>query len=337
MICAHAHDEIPMPALRNPSAQTRKIFVALLAFSVALASVPTPAADAPAPAKKSAQTFFVSPQDAGKALYEAAKSGDADALYAVLGPGSGKVINSGDAAEDARGRARLAAAYEAAARTEMQNDSKALLVLGEHDWPFPFPIVKSGERWRFDVKAGRDEVLARRIGRNELSAIQAVLAYVDAQREYAHAASGGKQSPAYAQRFISTPGQRDGLYWPTVEGDPPSPMGPLFGAAAGEETPGTLVAPYHGYYYRILRAQGPHAHGGALDYLVNGRMIGGFALIAYPARYRASGVKTFLVNHEGVVHSKDLGARTISIARATQSFDPDASWHHEAAEQAGSH
>jgi hypothetical protein len=258
-------------------------------------------------------------------------------LYAVLGHGSGKVINSGDAAEDARGQARLASAYETAARIEMQGDAKALLLLGEHDWPFPFPIVKSDEHWRFDVKAGRDEVLARRIGRNELGAMQAVLAYVDAQREYAQTLAGAKQLPAYAQRFVSTPGQHDGLYWPTGEGEPPSPMGPLFGAAAAEEVPGTLAAPYHGYYYRILRAQGRRAHGGAVDYVVKGRMLGGFALVAYPARYRASGVKTFIVNHEGVVYSKDLGAQTESIARAMQRFDPDASWLRETIEQHASH
>jgi Protein of unknown function (DUF2950) len=337
MLCAHSNDQAFMTAPRNRAVSTRKIFAALLAFSVALLNVPALAADAPAHATKPAQKLFASPQNAGKALYEAAKSSDANALYAVLGPGSGKVINSGDAAEDARGRARLATAYETAARIEMQGDAKALLLLGDHDWPFPFPIVKTGERWRFDVKAGRDEVLARRIGRNELGAMQGVLAYVDAQREYAQRLADGKQLPAYAQRFLSTTGQHEGLYWPTGEGEPQSPMGPLFAAAAGEEAPGMLAAPYHGYYYRILRAQGPHARGGAVDYVVKGRMIGGFALVAYPVRYRASGVKTFLVDHEGVVYSKDLGAQTVSIARAMQRFDPDASWQRETVEQLGSH
>lgn len=283
------------------------------------------------PTEKPAPQLFATPDAAGRALYEAAKANEVATLRAVLGPGSGRVINSGDPAEDAQGRARFVATYERAAHIEMHGKAKATLVLGEHDWPFPFPLVKTGEQWRFDTKAGRDEVLARRIGRNELSTIQAALAYVDAQREYALRSTVKDRGHNYAQRFVSTPAAHDGLYWEATPGETPSPMGPLFAEAVKEDTPGTLAAPYHGYYFRILRAQGPHPPGGATDYVVKGKMIGGFALVAYPARYRASGVKTFIVNHDGIVYSKDLGRDTRVIAQTIERYDPDSSWQRETA------
>ncbi|MGA7180769.1 MAG: DUF2950 domain-containing protein [Thiobacillaceae bacterium] len=303
--------------------------VVLTIFATAVGSAPAAHAR---PTESLAPQLFATPADAGRALYQAAKANKVPALRAVLGHGSGRIINSGDPEEDAQGRARFVTAYERGAHIEMHGKAKAILVLGEHDWPFPFPLIKSGKQWRFDTRAGRDEVLARRIGRNELSTIQAALAYVDAQRDYAlrSATKNGEQS--YAQRFVSLPEAHDGLYWQTGLGETPSPMGPLFASAAHEGTPGTLTAPYHGYYFRIVYAQGPHAPGGVTDYIVKGKMIGGFALVAYPARYRASGVKTFIVNHDGIVYSKDLGPDTGAIAQAIERYDPDSSWHRETAE-----
>lgn len=303
------------------------------ALALLLAALPAPVMPAPEvnarPVEKVTPRSFATPDDAGKALYEAAKANNVEALHNVLGPGSGRVIESGDAAEDAQGRARFVAAYERSAHIEMQGNARATLVLGEPDWPFPFPLVNNGKQWGFDAKAGRDEVLARRIGRNELSTMQAVLAYVDAQREYALRSPDTDKGRHYAQRFASTPNAHDGLYWEAAPGEPPSPLGPLFAAAAKEDTPGTLGAPYDGYYFRMLRAQGPHAPGGETNYVVNGKMIGGFALIAYPARYRASGVKTFIVNHDGIVYSKNLGRHTGVIAQTIERYDPDASWQKE--------
>jgi hypothetical protein len=241
-----------------PLVATALALVLAIAASIA---APAMAAD-PRPAPKFTPRLFATPDLAVKALYDAARANDIATLHAVLGPGSGRVINSGDPAEDTQGRALFVAAFERAAHVELQGKSKGTLVLGEPDWPFPFPLVKSGRLWHFDVKAGRDEVLARRVGRNELSTIQAALAYVDAQREYVLRSVDQVAGHDYAQRFVSTPDQHDGLYWQAAPGQAPSPLGLQFAAAANEDTPGTLSAPYHGYYFKMLRAQGPHARVG---------------------------------------------------------------------------
>jgi hypothetical protein len=200
--------------------------------------------------------------------------------------------------------------------------------VGKDAWPFPIPIEKSGAAWRFDSKQGAEELLNRRIGRNELSAMQAVQAYVDAQREYYLLDPTKDKLLQYAQRFASTKGKRDGLYFPTRDGEPPSPLGALFEAraAAGYKGAPDKSNPYFGYRYRILKAQGPNAAGGAVDYVVRGKMIGGFALVAYPASYGSSGIMTFIVNHEGVVYEKDLGPATSAIASKMTKFNPDATW-----------
>ena len=215
-------------------------------------------------------------------------------------------------------------------KLEKETDSKMTLVVGEEEWPFPIPIVKKGESWLFDTKAGKEELLNRRIGRNELNTIQTCLAYVDAQREYAMKDRDGDGLLAYAQKFWSTKGKKDGLYWEAKEGEEQSPLG-LGAARAVREgytprKPGDKPSPFHGYFYRILKAQGKNAPGGAYDYVVKGKMIGGFALVAYPAEYGASGVMTFIVNHDGVVYEKDLGAETAKIASAMTKFDPDQTW-----------
>jgi Protein of unknown function (DUF2950) len=200
-----------------------------------------------------------------------------------------------------------------------------VLIIGREDWPFPIPLVRKDNAWRFDTAAGRDEILYRRIGRNELSAIQACLAYVDAQQEYAERGIAG--SGVYSQRIVSRPGQKDGLYWPADSGMDESPLGELAANAAAEGyRVGQERTPYHGYYYKVLTRQGPNASGGALNYIVRGKMIGGFALVAYPAEYRNSGVMTFVVNHQGNVYEKDLGPNTARIAAGMTAFNPDNTW-----------
>jgi hypothetical protein len=202
-----------------------------------------------------------------------------------------------------------------------------VLIVGTDDWPFPVPLVRKDGQWQFDSVAGRNEILYRRIGRNERNAIEVCLAYTAAQKEYADSDPQARGGPEYAQRIVSRPGRKDGLFWPVKDGERASPLGELAAAAAREGyRPRDGGAPYYGYYYRILRKQGADASGGAYDYVARGRMIGGFALVAYPAQYRNSGVMTFIVNHDGVVYQKDLGPRTARIAARMTSFDPDKTW-----------
>jgi hypothetical protein len=228
---------------------------------------------------------------------------------------------------DAELRNQFLAAYDEKHQIALEGDAKAIMVIGKDDFPFPIPIVRRAGRWVFDSVAGRREVLERRIGRNEVHAIQTSLAYVDAQFEYAEENRTGAGAGVYAQRFISQPGRKDGLYWPTTAGEPASPLGDLFVQASNE---GYRVSggqqPFHGYFYKILTAQGAAAPGGAMNYVVRQRMIGGFALLAYPSAYRNTGVMTFIVNHTGVVYEKDLGSQTGRIAWRTRLFNPDRSW-----------
>lgn len=207
----------------------------------------------------------------------------------------------------------------------------ATLVIGPEEWVVPFPLVRNLGGWHFDARAGRKEVAARRIGRNELAAMQAALAFVDAQRDYARTAHDGVGPGAYARWINSTPGRHDGLYWTPTRDEPPSPLGVMFTLAAADETANGVARPYHGYYFRVLTRQGAYANGGAADYVVNGRMMGGFALIAWPVKYRVSGVRTFMVSHEGIVYSRDFGRRTAAIAKATSRFDPSPLWEEERA------
>jgi Protein of unknown function (DUF2950) len=278
-------------------------------------------------AAASAQQSFKTAAEAADALLNAVKSGDQKGILAVLGPDGAGIASSGDQVEDATARKRFTDAYEAKHQINMEGDQKAVLVIGEQDWPFPIPIVRKDDSWRFDTAAGREEILDRRIGRNELAAIQTSLAYVDAQNDYANLTRASTGTAAYAQRIVSLPGKKDGLYWPTEPGENLSPLGELVASATTEGYhAGGGRAPFHGYYYKILTRQGPAAPGGAYDYIAHGKMIGGFALVAYPAVYRNSGVMTFLVNHEGTVFEKDLGPHTASIAEHLTSFNPDDTW-----------
>ena len=272
-----------------------------------------------------AQQTYKTPETAVDALVAAARSGDQKATLTVLGRDGEDIISSGDNVFDDAVRQRFIASYDAKHQIAMQGDSKAVLVIGDSDYPFPIPLVRKGGQWSFDTDAGRREILYRRIGHNELDAIQTCLAYVDAQNEYAEKDRTG--AGVYAERFVSDPGKKDGLYWPAAQGEEESPLGELFAAASrqGYRT-GEGRAPYRGYYYKILTRQGPAAAGGAADYIVSGKMIGGFALVAYPAEYRNSGVMTFLVNHNGTVFQKDLGPKTAELAEAITSFNPDPTW-----------
>ncbi len=279
-----------------------------------------------ATAPADAQQSFKSADDAAAALVKAAKAGDRDSLLAVLGEGGADIISSGDSVADAETRARFIAAYDEKHEISTQGDKMALMLVGKDDFPLPIPLVRKGDAWQFDTSAGRQEILYRRIGRNESAAIQSSLAYVDAQNEYAERDHGAGVG-AYAQRIISTPGKKDGLYWPTAAGEEQSPLGELIaGATAQGYRVGRERSPYHGYYYKILTRQARDAPGGTLDYVVNGKMIGGFALVAYPAEYGNSGVMTFMVNQNGLVLQKNLGPQTAQIVERITSFDPDQSW-----------
>jgi Protein of unknown function (DUF2950) len=274
-----------------------------------------------------AQEQFGTPEAAVEALVAAARSGDGETILKVLGRDGKPIVSSGDPVADSNIRQDFVSAYDAKHVIEMEGDGTQTLIIGEDDWPFPIPLINTAGRWQFDTNEGLDEILRRRIGRNELSTIQVSLAYVQAQNEYASLDPAGQGRGVYAQRIVSRPGKKDGLYWPTAEGEEPSPLGDLAAQAAAEGyKTGSTPIPYHGYYYRILTGQGAGAPGGGYDYLAKGKMIGGFALIAYPAEYGNSGIMTFIVNQDGTVFQKDLGARTEKIARKIETFNPDADW-----------
>jgi hypothetical protein len=274
-----------------------------------------------------AQQRFKTPEAAVEALVAAAKAGDTKTLVGVLGPQGRAVVSSGDPVADKNTREKFVSAYDAKHAIEREGDGTETLIIGADDFPFPIPLVNKAGEWQFDTAAGLDEILRRRIGRNELAAIQVSLAYVQAQNEYASLDPGGLGPHVYAQRIVSRPGKKDGLYWPTAEGETPSPLGKLAAQASAEGyKAGAAPIPYYGYYYRILTRQGAGAPGGAYDYLVNGKMIGGFALLAFPAQYGNSGIMTFVVNRDGTVYKKDLGPRTADLARRIDAFEPDQTW-----------
>ena len=273
---------------------------------------------------------FKSPEEAVKALAKAVKENDTKELLAIFGSSGKELIFSGDEVADKTGREHFIKAYEEMNKLVNENKTKTILYVGSGGWSFPIPVVKKGDSWLFDTKAGKEEVLNRRVGRNELNAIQVCLAYVDAQREYALKEKDSGKLLEYAQRLMSRKGMKDGLYWEAKAGEPQSPLGLLMARAAAEgysgERPVGKKSPYHGYYYRILKSQGKHASGGEYDYVIEGKMIGGFALVAYPAEYGNSGVMTFIVNQDGVVYEKNLGKDTERIAAAMKKFDPDKTW-----------
>ena len=272
-----------------------------------------------------AQQRYNTPDAAVTALIEAVRAGAPALLARVLGPGSDELVSSGDPVADAFARKRLLDSYGIRHRIVQQGKDNAVLVTGQEEWPLPIPLVRVNNTWRFDAQIASREIVFRRIGRNEQGTIQACLLYVKAQREYAKKGFAGEG--VYAQHLLSRPGEKDGLYWPARSGEDASPLAEAAAAAAQEGYPITDQRnPYHGYHYRILVRQGPSAPGGEIEYVVGGKMTGGFALVAFPAQYRISGLMTFLVSHHGRVYEKDLGSRTDAIASGMTRFDPDDTW-----------
>ncbi len=272
---------------------------------------------------------FDTPEEAVSAFVAALEKRDLARLTTLLGPGAEELLNSSDDVQDAGDRAEFLAAYAAKKSIVDDGADRKILVIGEQDWPMPIPIVKRDGKWMFDGEAGIDELIYRRVGANELGAIAVARGFVDAQLEYASEGRDGDPAGIYALKLVSDEGLHNGLYWPTADDEPPSPAGPFVAAAAEEgyrKAEGDARNPYHGYYYRLLYAQGPNANGGARDYFKDGLLTEGFALVAWPADYGASGVMTFIVSQDGVVFQKDLGEETATAVESIQAFDPDSSW-----------
>jgi len=275
-------------------------------------------------AQQKGQKTFSSAEEASSAYVEAAQNNDAKALLEILGPEGKQIVSSGDEAEDAQSRANFVDRYQEMHRLVKEPDGTTVLYIGAKNWPTPIPLVNKGKLWYFDTEAGKKEILYRRIGRNEISAIHICQQLVAAEKEYY-----STQHNEYAQKIFSDDGQRNGLYWKTAEGEPQSPIGPLVAWAVAEDnvksTDGGPV-PYRGYFYHILTGQGENGPGGAKSYVVNGEMTEGFAFVAFPAEYRSSGVMTFIVNEDGVVYQKDLGPKTDVLAKAMKEYNRGASW-----------
>ncbi len=308
----------------NPMHHTHRAFrlSASLAIACAFWAIPARAANPPA-----APRAFDTPQQAAEALVKAAEAGDTAAVDAIFGAEGKGIVASGDPVADKNSLAKFAehARQKMDVTFDVADPKLAILVVGNEDWPMPVPIVEENGKWRFDAKMGRQELLARRIGGNELDAIALLRGYVDAQWEYASEPRDGSGVRQYAQKWVSTPGTQDGLSWRDTNGNPAGPM--------GDEIAKALAAgytkksePYNGYYFRTLTAQGASARLGARDYVVKGMMIGGFAAIAWPANYGVTGVQTFLVNNDGVVYQKDLGPDTAKLAPKIKAYNPDKTW-----------
>jgi hypothetical protein len=305
--------------------KTRRIAVTirflLLALIISLAAC--------SKSDKPSSRVFASPDEAGNGLLEAAKSGDQKAVLAIFGPESKEIIFSGDAVQDKATVDAFVAAYGVMHRWRKMPDEAQILLIGADNFAFPIPLKKNGAgQWFFDTAAGKDEILARRIGRNELAVIDVCEALADAQAEYFSQPRDGERTKQYALKFISDTGRQNGLYWESAEGQPKSPLGPLaaFATTEGYSAKPDAHTPFHGYFFHMLNRQGSHAQGGAKDYVVDGKMVGGFAFVAYPVEYRNSGVMTFMINQDGVLLQKDLGKTTTETATAMTEFDPDASW-----------
>ena len=302
-----------------------------VAFITAMTYVLTPYGQAQSDSKGAlpGPMAFNTPQQAAEALIQAAESYDVSTLLAIFGPNGKDFVSSSDPVNDKN----IAASFAAKARekhlvtADPKNKAQAILTVGNDDWPLPVPLVKRGEKWYFDSKRGHDEILFRRIGANELDAIQICRGFVDAQKEYAAEVHDNSGVNEYAQRIISTPGKHDGLYWKNADGTAGGPISEAIARAIEEGYSPGKTSGYHGYYFKVLKGQGPAARLGQLDYVVEGVMIGGFALVAFPAEYRVTGVKTFMVSYDGIVYEKDFGPDTAGIAQSMDRYNPDKSWH----------
>ena len=293
--------------------------VALLLFSaLALSAFSTSAR-----ADEAKERVFRSPASAAAALVDAARKDDLKEMAAVLGPGGEDVVSSGDPVADNNNREDFVKWYDQMHRLAYNDAGQVILYVGADNWPLPIPIIKKGDGWVFDTAEGKDELLYRRVGRNELYTIDVLQELADAQQDYL------SSQQQFAQKILSDDGQKNGLYWPTSAGEPESPIGPLIVDATAEgykRNPSGKPAPFHGYYYKVLTSQGPDAPGGAQDYIVDGKMTRGFAFLAYPAEYRDSGVMTFMIDKDGVLVEKDLGPDTDKVAPGITSFNPDSTW-----------
>ncbi|MGB7727861.1 MAG: DUF2950 domain-containing protein [Candidatus Acidiferrum sp.] len=281
--------------------------------------------------QQTGQKTFSSPEEASKALYMAAKNNDVNALMELFGPEGKDLVSSGDEAEDNQNRANFAKRYQEMCRLMKEPDGSVTLYIGSRNWPYPIPLLNKGNQWYFDTDAGKQEVLYRRIGWNEASAIRICQELATAQKEYY-----AKEQNQYAQKIFSDEGKQDGLYWKVASGQPESPIGPLVAWAVAQEyadSRGEKAVPYRGYYFHILTKQGKDGPGGAKNFLVDGKMTGGFAFVAYPAEYRASGVMTFIVGDDGVVYERDLGKKTDAVAKEMKEFNPGSHWTKSEGEQ----
>jgi hypothetical protein len=299
-------------------------FAAVATLTAGIACFP-PAATAQQPGQRS----FPSAEEACKALVAALQTNDQTALLSLLGPEGKEIISSGDPVEDKENHAEFVQKYQQMHRLVTEPDGTTTLYIGAENWPTPIPLVHKGSTWYFDTAAGKEEILYRRIGRNELAVIQVCRELVDAEKEYYAVPHDGDSGRQYAQKFFSDPNKHNGLYWEPGPGEPESPIGPLLASAAAEgyaQNPDHQPQPFHGYYFRILTGQTANAPGGARSYIVDGKMTGGFAFLAYPAEYRSSGVMTFIVDQDGIVYEKDLGPNTADIARNMTRYARDSSW-----------
>jgi hypothetical protein len=303
-----------------------RLSTALAVFGLSVTLVACNTSKPAAPAETGPRTF-ANPNDAGAALLAAAKADDRSALLAIFGPDSADLIFSGDAAQDKLTLEHFTSAYQTMNRWRNQTDGSQVLVVGANNFFFPVPLRKnSAGQWYFDTMAGKKEILVRRIGDNELATIDVMNAMADAQAQYLSQHHDGVKQ--YAQKFVSDDGTQDGLYWKSAEGQPRSPLGPLvaYASARGFSPQTGKQQPYHGYFYRVLIKQGADAKGGAKDYIVNGKMTGGFAFIAYPEKYGDTGIMTFIINQGGILYEKDLGKNTSDLAMAATEFNPDNTW-----------
>src|SRR5215470_17433265 len=301
-------------------------FVTLLGLMILVASFDSFTVQHVA-AQQATQRTFDSPGKAAAAMFDAAKTGDTNALMQIFGPESRALLASGDPVADKDNRELVVKKYEEMHRLVTEPDKSVILYIGAENWPFPIPIVQKNNVWFFDTAKGKKEVLFRRIGRNETFTIGTLRSLVDAQQEYVATAHDQDNTKQYAQKVLSDEGKHNGLYWKTAPGEPTSPIGPLIAKATREGyEKGTKSVPFHGYYYRVLTSQGKVAPGGAMSYTTNGKLTKGFAFIVYPAEYRNSGVMTFIVGKNGQVYQKDLGTNTASIAASIKEFNPDKTW-----------
>ncbi len=326
-VAAGVADGVKEVVMGIPKIFSCSVLAMVLWFGIAQAA---PASTPPPPSAPAPQRSFATAEEAVTAFVAALRGNQETDLRAILGPDADRVLDSGDKYADRELRQRFVALYDEKHAIDQKSPGHAELDVGPNDWPLPIPLVENDGRWTFDTQAGAQTIIDRRIGRNELSAIRTLLACIDAQHAYFNLTKQQSGTGVYATRFLSTPGHHDGLYWPAAEGEAESPLGPLIDTAQDAGYPGELVGgkpiPYEGYYFRILKAQGPNGDGGAKSYVQAGRMTGGFALIAWPAQFASSGIMTFIAGPDGDVYQKDLGTKTAHVVAGITTFDPDLSW-----------